>query len=154
VIGNGPDAHEWVASKPSPVSASYCFASDTVDALIDGLEPKSSNDRDIPRFTWWDHRGTAEWVQYDFGKPRHVSSVQVYWFDDTGVGACRTPQSWRVLYQEGERWKPVEAASVFSTTADAFNRVDFKPIQTTALRLEVQLKPEFSGGILEWKVGQ
>jgi hypothetical protein len=59
-----------------------------------------------------------------------------------------------VLYQEGERWKPVEAASAFSTTADVFNRVDFKPVQTTALRLEVQLKPEFSGGILEWKVGQ
>lgn len=154
LIGDGADAHEWTAPKPLPVSASHCFESDTLEALIDGVEPKSSNDHDIPRFTWWDHRGSSEWVQYDFGKAQQVSSVQVYWFDDTGTGSCRVPQSWRVLYQDGEHWKPVEASSEFTTRTDTFNRVDFRPVKTTALRLEVQLKPEFSGGILEWKVGQ
>jgi hypothetical protein len=125
---------------------------DTVEALVDGLEPKSSNDHSIPRFTWWDHRGSAEWVQYDFGKPRKVSSTQVYWFDDTGAGSCRVPSSWKLLYQEGEHWKPVETASEFGTRLDTYNRVEFKSIETTGLRLEVQLQPEFSGGILEWKV--
>jgi hypothetical protein len=152
VVGDGPDAHDWVASKPLPVSASHCFERDTVEALIDGLEPKSSNDHTIPRFTWWDHRGTAEWVQYDFGKPRKVSFVEVYWFDDTGMGSCRAPQSWRLLYQDGEHWKPVEASSQFGTRLDAYNRVEFKAVETTALRLEAQLKPNFSAGILEWKV--
>jgi hypothetical protein len=154
VIGNGADAHEWTTPKPSPVSASHCFESDTVEALIDGLEPKNSNDHDIPRFTWWDHRGTSEWVQYDFGKPRDVSSMQVYWFDDTGAGSCRVPQSWKLLYQDGEQWKAVETTSEFSTKPDVYNRVDFRSVRTTGLRLEVQLKPGFSGGILEWKVGQ
>jgi hypothetical protein len=35
---------------------------------------------------------------------------------------------------------------------DTYNRVNFKPVRTPALRLEVQLQPDFSGGILEWKV--
>jgi hypothetical protein len=152
VAGTGTKAHEWVASQASPVSASHCFASDSVEALIDGLEPKNSNDHDIPRFTWWDHRGTAEWVQYDFEKPQMVSAVGVYWFDDTGAGNCRAPKSWRLFYQEGEKWKPVETSSSFGTKVDTYNLVEFKSIKTSGLRLEVQLAPKFSAGILEWKI--
>jgi hypothetical protein len=153
VIGKGNEAHEWVALKPRPYAASHCNSSDTTEALMDGREPKSSGDASIPRFTWWDHRGTVEWVQHDFGKQRSVSVVEVYWFDDTGKGSCRVPQSWRLLYQDGERWLPVENASGFEVKTDAFNRVSFKPVRTTGLRIEVQLQPDFSGGILEWKVG-
>jgi len=152
VIGTGPDAHEWTAPKAVPVSASHCNPSDTVEALIDGKEPNNSHDVSIPRFTWWDHRGTAEWVQRDFGKKRTVSAVDVYWFDDTGTGSCRVPQSWKLLYQDGERWLPVENASAFGTKTDTYNQVTFKPVETTGLRLEVKLQPSFSGGILEWKI--
>jgi hypothetical protein len=152
VIGQGSDAHEWVVPKRSPVSASHCGSSDTVEALIDGREPKSSNDQTIPRFTWWDHRGTSEWVQYDFGKARRVSAVEVYWFDDTGKGQCRVPQSWRLLYQDGERWFPVADASAYTTATDRYNKVTFKFVQTTGLRIDSHLQPTFSGGILEWKV--
>ncbi|HWI58407.1 MAG TPA: beta-L-arabinofuranosidase domain-containing protein, partial [Bacillota bacterium] len=153
VIGKGKTAREWIVPKPAPVSASHCFGSDTVEALMDGKEPKNSNDHSLPRFTWWDHRGSEEWVQRDFDKPRTVSSAAVYWYDDTGAGSCRVPQSWRLLYKEGDAWKPV-AAAAFGTARDAYNQVTFKPIQTTALRIEVKLQPEFSGGILEWKVGE
>jgi hypothetical protein len=152
VIGEGTNAHEWTAPSFQPVSASHCFEQDSVEAMIDGIEPKSSNDRSIPRFTWWDHRGTSEWVERDFEKPRAVSAVEVYWFDDTGAGSCRVPESWRVLYKAGEAWKPVEDGSGFTTKLDTYNRATFKPVTTTGLRIEVQLKPDFSGGILEWKV--
>jgi hypothetical protein len=30
--------------------------------------------------------------------------------------------------------------------------MSFDAVETTGLRLEVQLRPDFSGGILEWKV--
>src|SRR2546421_360502 len=83
-------------------SPSRCFGRDSVEAMIDGREPKSSNDNSIPRFTWWDHRGTEEWVRYDFEKPRKVSEVDVFWFDDTGSGACRAPESWKIFYKDGE----------------------------------------------------
>jgi hypothetical protein len=35
---------------------------------------------------------------------------------------------------------------------DKFNSVTFSPVQTSALRLEVQLQEDFSGGILEWRI--
>jgi hypothetical protein len=46
----------------------------------------------------------------------------------------------------------VEDPSGFGTKLDQYNRVSFKPVKTTGLRLEAQLQPEASGGILEWKI--
>lgn len=156
VIGTGAEAHQWVASAPKPsgykASASYCFPGDTVEAIGDGLEPKSSNDESIPRLTWWDHRGTKEWAQFDFGQPKEVSSAEVYWFDDTGKGQCRIPKSWRLLYLEDARWKVVPDANSAAAARDEWNQMRFQPVKTTALRIEVELQPGFSGGILEWRV--
>jgi len=152
-IGEGPDDHEWkMPSTPLPATASHCWENDTVNALSDGLLPRNSNDQSILRFTWWDHKGTTEWVQYDFKEPRKISSAEIYWFDDTGSGGCRVPKSWRLLYKDGDQWKDVPDATGFEVAKDKFNQVKFDPVQTASLRLEVQLQPEFSGGILEWRV--
>jgi hypothetical protein len=151
VIGVGPDAHEW-PEPANPPTASHCFSNDTVEALNDGILPKKPNDASIPRFTWWDHRGTHEWVQYDFGKPRTLKATDVYWFDDMGKGACRVPKSWRLVYKDSDDWKPAAASGAYGVEIDNFNRTEFTPITTTAVRLEVELKPDYSGGILEWKV--
>ena len=153
VIGQGPDAHVW-QEPPLPPTASHCNPGDTVTALNDGLLPQSSNDQRIPRFTWWDHLGSQEWVAYAFAQPRRISWVEVYWFDDTGVGRCRVPQSWSLLCVAGDEWKPVAQATEYGTKPDQFNRVTFEPVVTTGLRLEVQLQDGFSGGILEWKTGE
>jgi len=62
-IGSGADAHEWQEiRKPAGVSASASHVGkrDTLDALNDGELPSSSDDESMPRFTWWDHKGTAE----------------------------------------------------------------------------------------------
>ncbi|MGA2502197.1 MAG: beta-L-arabinofuranosidase domain-containing protein, partial [Tepidisphaeraceae bacterium] len=134
------------------VSASFKGRADSLDALNDQIEPASSKDMTIPRFTWWDHKGTTEWVQYDFKSPATISAAEVYFFDDTGIGGCRIPKSWRILYQDGSDWKPVEITGPYTTNLNAYNRIPFKPVNTPALRLEVQLQPGFSGGILEWRV--
>ena len=136
----------------SKVVFSHCHAADAGEALSDQMEPQSSIDHEIPRFTWWDHKGTEEWVQYEFVEPTKVASAEVYWFDDTGRGGCRVPESWQLQYRDGDTWRPVKAASEYGTARDKYNRVTFEPIETTALRIGVQLKPRFSGGILEWKV--
>jgi hypothetical protein len=150
-IGSGPGAHEWTRPpEPLPVTASHCWENDTTDAVADGRLPSNSNDQSIPRFTWWGHRGTTEWIQYDFKEPRKVSVVQVYWFDDTGAGGCRVPRSWKLLYKDGNQWKEVPNAGGYGVEKDKFNKVSFEPVQTAAMRLEVQLQPDFSGGILEW----
>lgn len=152
-VSNGPEAHVW-EPPPSPPLASHVNPSDTVMALNDGRLPQNSSDHSIPRFTWWDHRGTAEWVQYDFEKPRRLAWSEVYWFDDTGLGQCRVPASWRLLWKDGDTWRPVAGATEYGTKPDQFNRVTFDPVETTSLRLEVQLREDFSGGILEWRVGE
>ena len=158
-VSTAADAHEWPAG-PVPLAyvatASHSNPNDSIDALQDGLIPQSSGDDTIPRFTWWDHRGSAEWVQYHFkGDGRTVSSAEVYWFDDSKTGGqCRPPASWKLEYRDGETWKPVEDATEYGTAVDAFNTVTFKPVKTTAVRLSAQLRENESGGILEWRVGE
>lgn len=153
-IGSGAEAHVWQppAARWPQATASHVYGGDTLDALNDGLEPARSSDESIPRFTWWDHKGTPEWVQYTFPKPTTVSGVAVYWFDDTGKGECRVPLAWNLLYKEGSDWKPVEATMGYGTTRDQYNRVTFRPVTTSALQIVVRLQDGFSGGILEWKV--
>jgi len=119
--------------------------------LSDNIVPSRSNDETIPRFTWWDQKGSTEWVEFDYNTAKQLSTSSVYWFDDTGKGECRVPQSWRVLYQDGDEWKPVAASGDYGTRSDDWNSVSFAPVTTTAIRIEVQLQPKFSGGILEWR---
>ena len=134
-------------------SASHRHGNNVLSALNDQVEPKDSCDQTIPRFTWWDHKGTVEWVQYDFDEPVKVSAVEVYWFDDERIKRhCRAPQSWKLLYKMGDTWQPVTGPSAFGTEIDKYNRTTFDPVQTSGLRIEVQLKEPWSGGILEWKV--
>ncbi len=151
-IGRGPDAHEWTLPPPPRHTAS--FQHDDIRALSDGNVPKGSGDQTVPRFTWWNHLGTKEWVTYNFKAPRKVRFSEVYWFDDTGIGRCRVPASWKLFWKDGKKWRPVAGASGYGTRADTFNKVTFEAVETTSLRIEVQLQPGFSGGILEWRIGR
>lgn len=154
VIGAGKTAHTWIAPKqPTAAQASHCWQADTVAALSDGILPNSSADQTIPRFTWWDHKGTAEWVEYDFPKPITIGHSSVYWFDDEPTnGQCRIPAAWHLEYRSQGNWQPVEKPSAYATEIDKFNDVVFKPVTTDGLRIVAQLKPNFSAGILEWTV--
>lgn len=152
VIGDGPDAHEWKLPEIPKVRASHCHDGDTVAAVCDGKTPASSDDHSIPRFTWWPEKGSFEWIERELDEPQRVSQVAVYWFDDTGRGGCRVPSAWRLLYRDGDAWKPVVNASEFGVAKDLFNAASFDPVTTDALKLEVQLQPDMSGGILEWQI--
>jgi DUF1680 family protein len=121
-------------------------------AINDQEEPRSANDPASPPFHWWPHKGTTEWVEYLFEKPATVSQTAVYWFDDTGDGECRVPASWRVLYKDGDQWKPVKNLQPYTVVKDGYNAVTFEPVTTAALRLEVTLQPSWSAGIQEWQV--
>ena len=122
------------------------------ESVNDQAVPKSSNDHEKGFLHWWPHKGTTEWIQYDFKEPAEVANVAVYWFDDTGTGECRVPKSWRVLYRDGDQWKPVENFSDYNVTKDDFDRVSFLPVKTDALRLEVTFSEGDSSGVHEWIV--
>jgi DUF1680 family protein len=119
--------------------------------INDGEEPASASDSSS-YFDWWPTKGSTEWVEYAFEKPATVSQVEVYWFDDTGRGEVRVPQSWRVLYKDGDEWKPVENTEPYGVEKDHYNNSAFKPVTTTGLRLEIVMQPNWSAGLHEWKV--
>jgi DUF1680 family protein len=121
-------------------------------AVNDQLEPRSSIDHDVPYYHWWPHKGTTEWIQYDFPEVSEVSTVEVYWFDDTGIGECRLPTSWRVLYLEDGVWKPVWTEEQYGVEIDTYNRVVFETVRTRAVRLEIRSQEGWAGGIHEWRI--
>ena len=152
-----PNRHTSARPQPLPTLASTAKvtsseAGHNPTALNDQSEPRSSRDGTSSFFHWWPEKGSTEWAEYQFERAALVSEVEVYWLDDTGSGECRVPASWRVLYKDGEAWKPVEASGPYGLETDAYNKVAFKPVTTSGLRLEVSLQPHWSAGIQEWKV--
>jgi DUF1680 family protein len=120
--------------------------------MIDGDEPANSADPSA-YFDWWPVQGSkSEWIEMTFAKPATVSDSQVYWFDDTGRGGVRVPASWRLFYRNGDRWTPVQTTAAFGVDRNAWNRVTFTPVTTTALRIELVMQEKFSAGVQEWKV--
>ena len=122
------------------------------DSIRDGVVPTKSADKRSPHRSWWPHKGNQQWAQYDFSSVQEVDRVEVFWFHDSPNGGCKVPASWRVLYREDEKWKPVGTLNEPGTQPDRFNELRFRPVNTTALRIEVSLQPGFSGGIHEWRV--
>ena len=151
-------ARDLAAAKPLPGPTIAHTSKVTVShggdvrALTDQLEPRSSIDHSNPFFHWWPRKGTEEWVQYDFKEPTAVSSVDVYWFDDTGIGECRLPASWRLKAKVDGQWRDVPNPSGYGVEKDKYNRTSFDPVKAEGLRLEVQLPEKFSAGIHEWRV--
>ena len=113
--------------------------------------PKHSLDGSVSRLHWMDkdHRGTLEWFQYTLEKPTRFDAVEVYWFGDDG--AVEKPASWRVLARKGDQWEPVEPRGEYGVALDRFNRVEFAPVETDALRLEMQSAKGKAGGVYEWR---
>ena len=120
-----------------------------LDVIKDGEIPTASNDH-AGYFDWFPARGNQESVDYTFEKGATVSECGLYWFDDTGQGSVRVPASWRLLYKDGEEWKTVETSDPYAVEKDKFNTVTFKPVSTTALRVEVSAQERFSVGIQKW----
>ena len=120
-------------------------------AVQDDEEPTETDPG--THFDWWNARGTTEWVQYTFDKPHSVSRSEVFWFVDSAKGGgCAVPASWRLLYLDGEEWKPVENSGPYGVEKGAYNHVAFKPVRTTAMRLEVRIQDRISTGINKWRV--
>jgi DUF1680 family protein len=122
------------------------------EGINDGIEPKKSSDQPAACCHWWDHKGTEEWVQYEWKNPVVVAGSKVYWFDDTGRGECRIPESWKIMYLDNGQWKPVQNTSDYVIKKDQWCEVRFNPIKTTALRLVVKMQPNWAAGVHEWKV--
>ena len=89
----------------------------------------------------------------EFEKPLLVNSVTVSWFDDTGVGECRLPKSWKLFYQDSSgAWQPADGAPDYAIRKTEPVKVKIEPVTTKALRIELELADDFSAGLYEWEV--
>ena len=112
----------------------------SLSSLNDRLVPKDENDRSVPYTHWWPKQGTTEWISYELPEAQKVQSATVYWFDDGPWGGCRVPKSWNLYYQDASgQWQPVTGAESFGTQKGAANTVDFDPVTTKALKLDMAL---------------
>jgi hypothetical protein len=142
-----PHGKKWIYR--TRITASHVNDGDSLEAPDSGRTPESSADMSIPRFTWWDRRGTTEWIEYDLRDVRELSSVSAYWFDDTGTGQCRVPQSWQVLWLDRGTWRPVDNTTPYDVAVDRPNTTMFAPVRTQHVRLQAVLRPTYSGGLLQ-----
>jgi hypothetical protein len=174
-VGDGTVAENYPGNEPPTVARRFYplsqDGSGSIAAIQDQLEPVNSEDGSAPFLRIRPQSGDQAWVQYDFAAPARVSSVEVYWKDDKQYTI--SPKDWRLLYKDGEVWKPVAASEPFGVAKDRFNRVSFQPVTTAALRIEITLAPKvypqgtlgppdgnylredltwFECGLIEWRV--
>ena len=135
----------------SKVDASHKVKS--ISAINDRLVPKDENDRSVPYYHWWPKQGTTEWISYEFPAEATVSSATVYWYDDAPWGGCRVPKGWKVYYKVVQgQWQPVSGADKYGVEKGVENTVNFDPVKTRAVKLEVIQPSDNSSGLFEWEV--
>ena len=119
-------------------------------SLNDQYEVENSGDKSGNFLHWWPKKNTIEWVQYDFDSTYTISESKVYWFDDGPWGGCRIPASWKLYYKKDSEWVLVKNSTPYEIAKDKYNIVQFEPVTTTAVKLEVQLPADYATGIHEW----
>jgi uncharacterized protein len=150
-------AREAEAARPEPADTlaytsktTASFVHVSLDAIKDQIVPQSSSDSSSLQLDFWPHKGTTEWVQFEWGRKKTISRVKVYWFDDTGRGQCKVPESWKVLYRApAGRFEPVRNKTAYGTEKDTFNKVDFDAVTTDAIKIEITLQKHWSAGVQE-----
>lgn len=134
------------------VTVSFQNSNSQPEGIHDGVEQLKSRDRAMQLCHWWPHAGTEEWAEYTFRKPITLCASRVFWFDDTGSGACRLPERWELRYRDGDRWLPVKVKGPYPVQLDAWCDVEFEPVKSDAFRLVVQMQKEWAAGVHEWQV--
>ena len=135
----------------SKVTASTPAAS--LSAVNDRLVPKDGTDRSMPYYHWWPKQGVTEWIAYEFPEASTVQSSTVYWYDDGPWGGCRVPKAWRIFFKnDNGEWQPVSSADKYPTTKGTACTVNFEPVKTKSIKIEIDLPSDNSAGLFEWSV--
>lgn len=139
--------------KPAPTIANLSKIEGSVvhrgiEAIRDQLLPAGSNDNNIPNFNWWPNKNKTEWIVYNFDKQYKISKSKVFWFSDGG--GCKAPKTWRLYYKKEGKWLEVNHKNEYGVQLDYINILDFEPVTTTAVKMEIDLPEDCSSGIHEW----
>ncbi|MFB6320605.1 PKD domain-containing protein [Saccharicrinis sp. FJH54] len=133
------------------VTTSFVSPWETLGAVNDGVEPKSSTKAGTAYGNWngeGDY-GIYNWVQYEWTKAVNITSTAVYWWDDnpsTGVGIDQPNEAY-IEYWNGAAW--VNAGNI-GTELNQYNQLNMGSVW--AQRIRITMKSAAATGILEWKV--
>jgi hypothetical protein len=144
-------------SKPATIASQSKLSASTptraLSSVSDRLVPQHDGDRSSPYYHWWPKQGGTEWIVYDFAAPATVSRSSVWWFEDQPWGGCGLPAAWRIYYKDADgNWVKVKDLSGYPVAKNRACEVQFAPVTTSALKLEVDLPAELSAGLFEWEV--
>lgn len=127
-------------------TTSYVSSWETITALNDNYTPANSNDKTHGAYGNWNNPNSTQWVQYDWSQTYKVTSIEVYWFNDSG--GVLTPTTAYADYWNGSAW--VRIGNIPLAT-NAFNILSVASINMNRLRVSM-LNTTQSTGILEWRV--
>jgi hypothetical protein len=152
-----PYEHHYATPIPAPTLAwlskkESSGAKGNLELLSDQYDPMNSIDHNIGYIHWWPEKDTSVWLAYYFDKPKSVYQTKVYWFDDGPNGGCRVPADWKLYYLQDSTWVSVSNSSDYTITRNGYDKLNFIPVVTKALKLEVQLQENYSSGVHEWSV--
>ena len=151
------DLNATTPTKPATLASESKVESSSripaLSSLNDRLVPRDANDRSVPYTHWWPKQGTTEWLTYTFPQTATVQTSTVYWYDDQPWQGCKVPDSWKLYYKDANgQWQEVQHPDNYPVLKGVPCTVNFDPVETTAVKLEVQLNAEKSAGIFEWSV--
>ena len=122
--------YEGATRKPMTASASFTFATDRVEnPLTEPFEPRK-------RWTCWSSGHRADWYMIDFGAPRTLTGLDLYFFDDAPTGECRPPRSIEVEAYRGvvaQDVRPIGGA--LPRPRPGKNEIRFEPVRTSQIRV-------------------
>ncbi|MFT4549268.1 MAG: hypothetical protein ACI8XO_004199 [Verrucomicrobiales bacterium] len=109
----------------------------------------------MPHFTYWNQRGTTEQLHYEFPDKRAVTAGEVFWYNEGEQGSITPPKEWRIRWRDAAgKFHPVNARDDYRVAPDRFNRVEFDPVETTAIRLELDTLESSTNGIHEFRLDE
>jgi hypothetical protein len=134
----------------------------SLEAIRDGRWGPRSESRQTPRFIL---DGETAWIQCEWPEARKLDHTAVYWAVDRRAQVywgkrirgldLALPQAWKILYREDGAWKQVDALKPvltdhpYTLRLDLPNEVNFKPVKTDAVRLEIE-RSSSPSAIQEW----
>lgn len=142
-----PKPFPTIASK-SEVTTSKDTRTRDLGAVNDLYKPGAA--AEAPDFNWWPLTDTIGTITYTFEEPATISESTVYWFKSPDGGIIY-PESWKIYYRDGDKWKPVRGASFPIRENGQPSTASFKKVTTDAVKLEMKIgkKP---AGLYEWEV--
>ena len=140
-VNNGRGAYPWVrASFSAPANPSFY--------LVDGnywYDPSPPN-----RWSTVGSPHRRDTVTVDFGAPRNVEEVKLYFLDDGAGSPVRAPSAYEVEIWNGRRWMPARGRrNPASPTGHRANVVSLSPSRVTRLRIVLTPQPGAAVGMTE-----